>query len=99
MNALKCGVSSGDQGTGLVRVDVVLVWPGADTVGQRSKIVVPNGGLGLICEVTDHRIDRSFSLWDSEGAVLRSKGRTGLCSGLDTHTQLVPLENTPRCLC
>lgn len=44
MNALKCGVSSGDQGTGLVRVDVVLVWPGADTVGQRSKVVVPNGG-------------------------------------------------------
>lgn len=44
MNALKCGVSSGDQGTEPVRVDVVLVWPGADTVGQRSKDVVPNGG-------------------------------------------------------
>lgn len=30
------------QGTGPVHVDIVLLWPGADTVepGQRSKVVV-----------------------------------------------------------
>lgn len=34
--------SSGDQGAGTVRVDGVLVRPGADTVrlGRRSKVVV-----------------------------------------------------------
>lgn len=105
MNALKSGVSRGDQGTKLVRVDVVLVWPGADTVGQRSIVVVPNGDennlkflMGLIWEVSDHQTDQSFSPWDSESAI---KGQRAILvdAPVLTLTQLVLLENTSRSLC
>lgn len=74
MNALKCGVRVGSGWRdGTCGRCVCVAGSGHGKARSKVKGRCLNGGkrrgLGLIWEVTDHRIDCSFSPWDSEGAI------------------------------